>query len=234
MSNKVKFCPDCGADLGEGKFCPSCGYDAHKDVYDSPGAVATASPEADYVGFANGQPNPVWDKISPHMKEIGKYIPLVFLIAPIIVCVIYLLVGIGTLILGAYGTYVLAGLWSYILVPALIIVFAFLWVKPKFGEPIMNNEYYKLYENSLNIGPVSLPWMLIFSIILFAIAGNTWWLGWLLFIPAIFIILFGPEPYKWYSGARKAEADKKKAEKQKGKKKKSKKKKEKKDKKEKK
>lgn len=228
MSDKVKFCPECGADLDGKKFCPQCGYDVHKEVYDPPGEVTTASLDADYVGFANGQPNPVWDKLSSYMKDVGKWTPLIFLIVPAVTILIYLLAGIPMAILGLYGTWIISGLWSFILVPGALIALAFLWVKPKFGDPILKGEYYKLIENALNFKGVSIPWMLIISLIIFIVGVDAWWLGWLLFIPSLMILLFGPEPYVWYSGKRRAEQEKKKAEKKKNKPKKEKKKKKKK------
>ncbi|MHA1821965.1 MAG: zinc-ribbon domain-containing protein [Promethearchaeota archaeon] len=192
---KLKFCPKCGTELKGARFCPNCGYDISQEIYqdNAPKEVIPANNTA--VASSNSYADGLWPKIEPYIRQyVGGYVWWILLIVSIIfilygiyaVTVISLVLGINT-----------ADIWFwYIIGPIIEIIFIFLWVKPKFCDRIKAQKYDELLDDTLKIGSVQIPWMLIFGVLLM-IFGNGW-LGLLVLVPAILIIFVGPRvPYNW-------------------------------------
>ena len=76
------------------------------------------------------------------------------------------------------------------------IILSLLIIRPKFSAKCANKDWEALYNWTMKLGSLKVPWMFIWGIILSIIS---WYNvpGALVLVPAIMLIWFGPRPYNW-------------------------------------
>jgi hypothetical protein len=185
MSNKPKFCPDCGADLEEGQMiCQKCGFEVEfngnkEEKYE----IEQSSQDLSSI-----VKNPNWNDIEPIVEVIGTWAWIIVLINGIL----YLTIGVLGLIL-SFG-FVFDHIWD--IVGAIFTIYLGIYIiRPKFSEKCAERDWDYLLNDVIMVGEIRFPLMLIWSILLF-IFGQ-WWAGAPVLIPAIFLLFMGPQPYKW-------------------------------------
>lgn len=179
MSKTAQFCPECGGKLEDGSICEKCGHDINK-----PDENKTTKPKTD-AKAQDPADNPVWKFFEPYLPKLGKYVWILVLIAGIF----YVLGGLISLL------FLSSGIWN-IISGVVAIVIAVIYVKPKFGPALMGEKYEELLNDTIPLGSIRIPMMLIMGVLL-EIFGSGW-LGVLLLIPAIVLLFFSPFiPYDW-------------------------------------
>ena len=94
-------------------------------------------------------------------------------------------------------------IWSFIGAIILLAV-SFVIIKPKFSKPCGNKDWDALFEWTLTLGNIRIPWMLIWGIIL-EIFSWYYLAGLVVLLPAVMLIFVGPKEYNWSSEEKKAE-----------------------------
>lgn len=185
MAKAPKFCPECGAELGENKICEKCGYETSQ----------TVKKEAKTQPTPSGGGNPNWENIESFVTILGKWAWVIVIINGLI----YIFSGIWGLIWTIpaipYGaTLGISTIWN-IIGGIVVIILAIIIIKPRFSSKCAAKDWDYLLNDVLTLGNFRIPWMLIWGIII-EIFGN-WWGGLPIIIPALLLIFMGPKPYDW-------------------------------------
>ncbi|TXT61073.1 MAG: conserved membrane protein of unknown function [Promethearchaeota archaeon] len=184
MSEKPKFCPDCGARLENNQYiCQKCGYEVE---YDEEGEENYEIQKAEQK-LSKEVTNPNWSDLEPLVKTIGEW-----------AWVIVLANGIIYLITGILGLIFTFGIFTYIwdIISATITIFLGIYIiRPRFSEKCAAKDWNYLLNDVLILGDLRIPWILIWSLLL--ILFGHWWAGIPVLIPTIILLFAGPKPYKW-------------------------------------
>ncbi len=189
-----KFCPECGAEMGESKICEKCGYESKTKA-----KPKTKEKEKEVKPKVKEEAHPNWPSVENFVSELGKWAWIIGIIDGII----YLIWGFVWLgqILALVAQYpniltYLPGVEIWYIVGGIVtIVFSFIIIKPRFSDKCAARDWDYLLNDVLQIGDVRIPWMLIWGILI-EVFGQ-WWGGLPILIPALLLIFMGPKPYNW-------------------------------------
>jgi hypothetical protein len=78
----------------------------------------------------------------------------------------------------------------------IMILLSLIIIRPKFSKPCGNKDWDALYNWTLKLGSLRLPWMLIWGVV-FAIFSWYYWAAVFILLPAIMLLFVGPKKYDW-------------------------------------
>jgi hypothetical protein len=188
MSENEKVCPECGATMGDKQICNECGYDATKVA-----TVATKSDKKPLKGKGSAtkiSKGDFWSNYEKYLVIYGKWAwlnPLIFAVVYLIFAIVLMASSVASLFIGTI-------VWELICV-AVSVVFAILWVRPKFSNKCANREWQALVDDAIVIRNIKIPKMLLVGVIV-EIFGYGW-SGALILGPALLIIFLAPVTFSW-------------------------------------
>jgi hypothetical protein len=136
--------------------------------------------------------NSKWSKYEKFVSELGKWAWIIGILSGII----YIIWGIyGAAVVGTYLFGWGIGYFIWMIIGGIFaILISFAIIKPKFSDKCADKDWDFLLNWVIELGDFRFPWMLFWGIILEIF---TWWGGLPILIPALLLLIAGPQEYKW-------------------------------------
>lgn len=175
---------------------PSESEPSPREEESAPETEPKAKPEPSQKKAASDK----WDSLKDIAKIIGVWAWLVGLINGIV----YILLGLVTVIFGGWGGSVVGlgatagvtaeSVWQ-IVGGSICIIVSLAFVLPRFSMKCKDEDWDYLLNDVMVLGNFRFPLMLLWGILL-SVFGNGWG-GIAVFVPAFILLFAGPKPYEW-------------------------------------
>ncbi len=156
MLETKRFCPECGAEMGDATVCVQCGYDSIKVSENNTEKPMNASMRW-LRKLQTIDKTALWPRIENYVQIVGKY-SWIFAFVGALVFEILAFVSISSRL---YAN----AIWD-VIITAVDAICLFIYVYSRFGKKAQNKEWQWLVDDVLKVGLYRIPWMLIFGVIL--------------------------------------------------------------------